>query len=179
MGTSVTLKDVLLEEAEAVYTITEHLFHLVTDDDLSWKPTSGTNWMTVGQLLMHCAKFGCGKAIQGFVEGDWGLPEDVAPEDLDAEQHVPPAAALPRVESVQQALDLLAHDRSLALRCIEEVNEDELLARRYAAPWSGPEISLFQHLLLMIAHLAQHKGQLFYYLKLMGRDVNTSDLWGT
>ena len=30
----------------------------------------------------------------------------------------------------------------------------------------------------MIAHLAQHKGQLFYYLKLMGKDVKTDDLWG-
>jgi uncharacterized damage-inducible protein DinB len=38
--------------------------------------------------------------------------------------------------------------------------------------------SLFEHLLRMIAHLAQHKGQLFYYLKLMGKEVNTSDLWG-
>jgi len=29
----------------------------------------------------------------------------------------------------------------------------------------------------MIAHLVQHKGQLFYYLKLMGKDVSTADLW--
>jgi hypothetical protein len=27
-------------------------------------------------------------------------------------------------------------------------------------------------------HLAQHKGQLFYYLKLQGKPVNTTDLWG-
>jgi uncharacterized damage-inducible protein DinB len=70
------------------------------------------------------------------------------------------------------------NDRSLALRCIGEVEEADLLAKRFTAPWGGPEISLFQHLLLMIAHLTQHKGQLFYYLKLMGKDVNTSDLWG-
>jgi hypothetical protein len=30
----------------------------------------------------------------------------------------------------------------------------------------------------MLAHLAQHKGQLFYYLKLMGRPVHTGHLWG-
>jgi uncharacterized damage-inducible protein DinB len=46
------------------------------------------------------------------------------------------------------------------------------------APWGGPECTLFQHLLHMVDHLAQHKGQLFYYMKLMGKDVNTSDLWG-
>jgi uncharacterized damage-inducible protein DinB len=178
MKTSITFKHVLLEEAEAIYAITEKLFRRVTDSDLSWKPVTGENWMTMGQLLMHCASFGCGKAIQGFVKGDWGMPEGVGPEDLDAAQHVPPAAALPCVESVAQALELLANDRSLTLRCIGDVEEAELLAKRFTAPWGGREISLFQHLLLMIAHLTQHKGQLFYYLKLMGKDVNTSDLWG-
>jgi len=39
--------------------------------------------------------------------------------------------------------------------------------------------SLFEHLLHMIAHTSQHKGQLFYYLKLMGKEGNTSDLWGS
>lgn len=28
--------------------------------------------MSLGQLLMHCSSFGCGKAIQGFVTGEWG-----------------------------------------------------------------------------------------------------------
>ena len=46
------------------------------------------------------------------------------------------------------------------------------------ATWGGPEMCLFQRPLRMIAHLAQHKGQLFYYLKLMGKDVKTSDLRG-
>jgi len=30
----------------------------------------------------------------------------------------------------------------------------------------------------MIQHLNQHKGQLFYYLKLQGKPVSTPDLWG-
>jgi len=34
------------------------------------------------------------------------------------------------------------------------------------------------HLLQMVRHLDQHKGQLFYYLKLQGEPVNTADLWG-
>ncbi len=89
MKTRITLKQILLEEAEATYTVTKKLFYKVADSDLSWKPATGTNWMTVGQLLMHCANFGCGKAIQGFVKGDWDLPEGAKPEDLDATQHVP------------------------------------------------------------------------------------------
>jgi len=176
--TRLTLKQVLLEEAEATYAITEKLFQKVADRELSWKPASGKNWMTIGQLLMHCASFGCGKAIQGFVRGDWGMPEGLKPEDLSTEQHVPAAEVLPRVESVEQALQLLEVDRRLTLDCIQEADETEMLGKKFIAPWGGSAISLFQHLLMMIAHLSQHKGQLFYYLKLMGKDVNTADLWG-
>jgi uncharacterized damage-inducible protein DinB len=169
-----TLTQVLLAEAEANYAIAERLFRRVTDDELTWTPPAGRDWMTMGQLLMHCASFGCGKAIRGFVEADWGPGGD----DSSQQDHVPPAAALPSVLSVRQALELLAADRRLALRCIGAAGEANLLRRSVAAPWGGPEVSLFQQLLHMIDHLAQHKGQLFYYLKLMGRDVNTGDLWG-
>jgi len=129
--------------------------------------------MTMGQLLMHCARFGCGKAIQGFVEGDWGTAAAGASDEL----HVPPPAALPAVTSVREALELLAEDRRLALRCIGAVDDAELFGRHVAAPWGGGERPLFLQVLHMIAHLAQHKGQLFYYLKLMGKDVSTADLW--
>ena len=174
MHSNTTLKQVLLDEAESTYAVTAKLVRRITDSELSWKPTTGKNWMSISQLLMHCSSFGCGKAVQGFVTGNWGTPEP-----MEAEQHVPPATALPGVESVEQALDLLEDDRRLALRCIEDVNETDLLTKQIIAPWGGLEASLFQHLSLMIAHLAQHKGQLFYYLKLMGKDVSTADLWGS
>jgi uncharacterized damage-inducible protein DinB len=179
MEAAMTLRQVLLEEAEATYSIAERLFRRVADEELAWTPATGGNWMSIGQLLMHCASFSCGKAIQGFVEGDWGLPEDSGIDALKSEDHVPPAAALPSVVSLEQALELLARDRRLAASCIEAAAEGNLLDRSVAAPWGGPEVSLFQHLLHMVAHLAQHKGQLFYYLKLMGKDVDTGDLWGT
>jgi len=37
---------------------------------------------------------------------------------------------------------------------------------------------LGKHLLQMVQHLVQHKTQLYYYLKLMGRPVNTGHLYG-
>lgn len=172
-----TLTDILMKEAETTYVITEKLFHRVSNNELTWTPPMGKNWMTVGQLLMHCSSHSCGKAIQGFVKGDWGLPEGTNLEDLSAENHVPPPTMLPSVKSVEQALELLAKDKNLALRYIGEVDETKLLDKEFVAPWGGPELMLFQHLLQMIAHLSQHKGQLFYYLKLMGKDLNTNDLW--
>lgn len=172
---TMTLTEVLITETEATYAIAERLFSRVNDDELQWTPPTGKSWMTVGQLLMHCASFGCGKAIQGFVTGDWGPRA----EDSTARDHVPPAEDLPSVTTVRQALDLLAADRRLAIRCINAAGEPNLLERNVAAPWGGPKMSLFQQLFRMIAHLAHHKGQLFYYLKLMGKDVNTDDLWGS
>jgi uncharacterized damage-inducible protein DinB len=134
--------------------------------------------MTMGQLLMHCANYGCGKAVQCFIKGDWGPAEGEESDDQGEVQHLPQAEDLPYVDNVEQAIKLLEDDQKLALSCISEVEEAELLSKRLVAPWGGLEMSLFQHLLMMIAHLAQHKGQLFYYLKLLGKDVDSSDLWG-
>jgi uncharacterized damage-inducible protein DinB len=137
----------------------------------------GSNWMTVGQVLMHCTN-ACGSGIKGFITGDWGLPEGMKFEDIPPDQMMPPAEKMPSVENVDQALELLAEDRQVALKHIAEAGEANLLGKRFAAPWGGPEVTLFQHLYHMIGHLGQHKGQLFYYLKLLGKDVNTSHLWG-
>ncbi|MEJ2614944.1 MAG: hypothetical protein P8Z35_08300 [Ignavibacteriaceae bacterium] len=90
-----TLKDILLNEAEKVYIITRNLFALVSNNELQWMPESGKNWMTTGQLLMHCAGFGCGKAVQGLVKGYWGLSEGLKIEDLNEEDHIPPQTELP------------------------------------------------------------------------------------
>lgn len=172
-----SMKDVLKQETEQMYAVTENLFKLVDAGNLSWKPLTGSNWMTMGQLLMHCTN-SCGAGIKGFATGDWGLPEGTSFEDLPPDQMLPPAEKMPSVESVEQALGLLAEDKQAAIDTIAQVNEVDLLTVKSAAPWGGPEVTLFQHLYHMIGHLDQHKGQLFYYLKLLGKDVNTSHLWG-
>jgi hypothetical protein len=171
------LVEVLRQDAEVAYATAEKLFARVPADALSWKPSSGDNWMTVGQLLMHCTN-ACGMGIRGFLTGDWGLPEGARFEDLPPDQMLPPASALPSVSSLEEALRLLGEDKQLALRQLAGLDEARLLGDRRPAPWGGPEVTLFQHLENMIGHLGQHKGQLFYYLKLMGQPVNTADLWG-
>lgn len=40
------------------------------------------------------------------------------------------------------------------------------------------EMPLGVRMIQMVDHLKQHKGQLFYYLKLQGQPVKTGDLWG-
>ncbi len=169
-----TLTQVLLDEAEATYQVLEKLIRQVSDEELPWQPAEGRDWMSMGQLLLHCTSFGCGKAVRGFITGQW--PADV--EQAEADAHVPAVADLAAVASVREALALLKEDHEVTLSCISAAGDSNLLTRRVVAPWGGRELSLFEQLLAMIKHLAQHKGQLFYYLKLMGKRVDSHDLWG-
>ena len=170
--------ELLKSEIETSYRTTEKLLDKVDPNSLQWKPATGPNWMTMGQLLMHISN-GCGVGCKGFVTGDWGLPEGKKLEDLSPEEMMPPAEKMPAIESVEQAKNLLAEDKALALEMIDRAGESDLENRKFAAPWEPSNtMPLGRHLLMMIQHLERHKGQLFYYLKLQGKPVDTRDLWG-
>lgn len=170
-------KELLTREINHTYQVTEQLIDLVDDDKLEWKPSSGSNWMTTGQVLMHLT-IACGAAIKGFVTGDWGIPEGSDLSNMSPEEMLPPAEKLPTIESVSKAKQLLAADKKLSLDMLEKCNEDKLSHEIATAPWDPTEMILGHRLLQMIEHLKQHKGQLFYYLKLQGKPVNTNHLWG-
>jgi len=171
-----TWTELLKAQAESAYASTERLIDLVDDDGLGWKPATGENWMTTGQLLRHVAD-ACGAPCRGFVTGDWGMPDGFDPSELPPEEMLPPAEKLPTVGSVAEAKRLLAEDKAVALEMIESCGEEDLANRRVSAPWDPREEILGRSLLQMIGHLAGHKAQLFYYLKLQGKPVNTSHLW--
>lgn len=170
--------ELLNAEVAATFRATEGLLDLVDDDKLAWKPETGSNWMTTEQLLMHITG-SCGACCKGFVTGDWGLPPDVKMEEMAPEDMLPPAEKMPAVESLARARELLAEDRATAFQMIGQAGEDDLAGKLVDAPWC-PEVKmpLGQHLLQMVGHLALHKAQLFYYLKLQEKQVNTGHLWG-
>jgi len=168
----------LKSEIETTYTTTAGLLDKVDRGSLNWKPQSGDNWMTVGQLLRHITN-ACGAGCKGFLSGDWGLPEGKKLEDLSPEEMMPPAEKLPSIESVQEAKKLLFEDKTLALQMIDRAGENDLANKAITAPWApNKEFILGWHLLQMVRHLDRHKDQLFYYLKLQGKPVTTVDLWG-
>ena len=164
-------------DVEYTFGVTQNLMDMVEDDTLDWKPETGDNWMTVGQLLHHIAS-ACGKCFRGFATGDWGFPEGMDPSAMKPEDMLPPAESLPSVASVAEARQLLAEDKQLALETLEQAGEDRLASEKASAPWDPMELLLGQRLLQMTAHLSSHKAQLFYYLKLQGKPVNTGHLWG-
>jgi hypothetical protein len=172
-----TWMELLKPQMESAYASADGLIGMVNDDELGWKPATGENWMTMGQLLRHLTD-ACGAACKGFVTGDWGMPDGVDLSELPPEEMLPPAEKLPAMDSVAEARRLLAEDKALALQMIDQSGEKDLAGRKVNAPWDPREIALGRRLLQMIGHLEQHKAQLFYYLKLQGKPVNTAHLWG-
>ena len=168
--------ELLNAEIAYTYAVTDKLMDLVDDGALDWKPATGENWMTTGQLLMHLTN-ACGAPVRGFVTGDWGMPEGMDIGDMPPEDMLPPAEKLPTVGSVAEAKKLLAEDKQVALAMVAEAGEERLANEKVTPPWGGQEGLLGRELLGMVGHLGAHKGQLFYYLKLQGKPVNTGHLF--
>jgi hypothetical protein len=167
--------DLIQTEIETTYAVTEALLDLVDEGNLDWKPATGSNWMTVGQLLHHCTD-ACGAAMRGFVTGDWGMPPGV---ELSEEEMMPSATTMPALASVAECRRLLAEDKALALEMLARCSEEELAAKQVVAPWTPDNpMGLGYRLLQMVTHLSLHKAQLYYYLKLQGQEVHTGHLWG-
>jgi len=171
-GYIVNWRELLTEEIEYGYAVADKVMSLVDDDRLAWKPATGDNWMNTGQLLKHITT-ACGPSFKGFVTGEWGMPADMKPEDM-----LPPAEAMPTVDRVATAREALAADKRLTLDVLASVSDEDLSNKPAPAPWDPRPMILGHRLLSMVLHIAQHKGQLFYYLKLQGKPVNTGDLWG-
>jgi uncharacterized damage-inducible protein DinB len=168
----------LKSEAQRTHAVTAKLMDLVDPASLGWKPESGNNWMTMGQLLKHLTT-ACGAGCRGFVCDEWDLPPGKEWTDLTPEEMLPKAEMLPAIDDVAEAKRLLQADEVLTLAMVDRAGEEALEHRVIEAPWiPGMRLTLGQWILQMIQHLDQHKSQLFYYLKLQGKPVGTVDLWG-
>ncbi len=170
-------KKLLTEEIEYNYAVADQLMGHVDESALEWKPSTGANWMTTGQLVQHITN-ACGMSVKGFVTGDWGMPEGVDVDNMKPEEMLPPAEALPAAKSVAAARAALAEDKKLALDTLAGVSEDDLQNKPAPAPWDPRPVPLGHRLLGMVGHLTSHKDQLYYYLKLQGKPVNTMVKWG-
>lgn len=133
--------------------------------------------MTLGQLLSHLATCG-GKSFNGLITGDWGFPKDLDPDQMSPEEMLPPAEKLPTVDSVEAAKSAISADKALAYQLLGQVDIERLTREPVKVPWDNREMPLGARLLDTVDHLTSHKSQLFYYLKLQGKPVDTRDMWG-
>lgn len=161
-----TWVSLIKSEMEDAYRATDGLMDLVDEDKLDWKPERGENWMSTSELLRHLTN-ACGWCSEQFVNDSWATA-------MSGEGEAAPTT----VASVAEAKDLLAADKAKALGLVDQVGEEELGSRMVSAPWDPTPRPLGQHLLGMASHLQSHKAQLFYYLKLQGKPVNTFTMYG-
>ena len=161
--------DLLKAEMENAYQASEGLIGMVDEAKLDWKPAGDNNWMTTGQLVRHVTN-ACGFCVQMFVDPS-AMPEHDGPE-------MPTAEKMPTVSSIDEAKKLLAEDKALAYGMIEQAGEGRLANEGTPAPWDPTPMPLGRRLLSMVEHLNMHKGQLFMYLKMQGKPVNTMHLYG-
>ncbi|MFC2083069.1 DinB family protein [Candidatus Bipolaricaulota bacterium] len=154
-------KESLTLHVKGSYRAAEGLFELVEDDHLEWKPEAGENWMTMGQLINHIAAGSCGVAFRGFIGGEWDFEETTN-----------------TVQSVAEAKSKLADDKQLAFNYLADLTDEDLATRMVQAPWQKEPRVLGNSLNWMVMHLNVHRGQLYYYLKLMGKDIGSAELWG-
>jgi DinB family protein len=166
----VTWTKLLENRAGGEFKAARGLIALVDEDGLGWKPESGSNWMTTGQLLAHLGE-ACGAIAECFASGDWA--RFAPPEDGAAPADPPPTA-----ETVAAAREALDADEALTLAMIAKVGEDVLATQEVGAPWNPAPRLMGEQFLDCIEHLTSHKSQLFYYLKLQGKAVHTGHLWG-
>jgi hypothetical protein len=109
------------------------------------------------------------------------MPADGMSEEgeVSPDAMLPPVESLPAIAGVAECKRLLAEDEALALEMLGQCSEEELANKKVAPPWAPDHaMALGYYLLQMVTHLASHKAQLFYYLKLQGLGVDTGDLWG-
>jgi len=153
-----------VEYAESIYRPSAKLISLAPANKLDWKPAQG-NYMTLGQLLHHLAMcpgtfvaaannaFPPAEAFQKFVEED--LKSTKAPDVAGRE---------------------LSRGWDEARAALSRVGDADFLGKTVAVPW-GPPMPLWRTCLGMAEHWANHKYQLFFYLKLLGLPVNTMTLY--
>ncbi|MHC4939273.1 MAG: DinB family protein [Planctomycetota bacterium] len=156
---------------------TEALLEMVDDSMLEWRPPAGENWMTMGQLIWHLPE-ACGFCMRGFVTEGWQMPESIDPVDAAPEGLMPTADDMRAATSVDEVKRKLAEDKELAYAMVKQAGEERLQNESSTAPWDPRPMPLGQRLLGMVEHLTVHQAQLFYYLKMIGKPVNTGDMYG-
>ncbi len=154
--------------ADAAYRATDGLMGLCDDAGLAWKPATGANWMTTGQLLEHLLT-ACGFCADCFEKNRW---PDFGDDMLPAAEHLPTAG------SVSAARVALAKDKELFLAAVRRAGESRLTTEKVTAPWNPTPYFLAQQMAFSVEHLIVHKAQLYYYLKLQGKQVHTGHLYG-
>ncbi|MBI4641582.1 MAG: DinB family protein [Candidatus Tectomicrobia bacterium] len=141
-------------QVERLHKLTKKLMSLAPDQP-DWKP--GENFMSLGDLLNHLS--GINRAIIRSVKG----PDAVPPVGPD------------KAVTAQAAISRMEEGFAAAIKVLDELPESDYLNKEVETQiYKGP---LYGMLSRIVEHQTNHKMQLFFYLKLLGKPVNTQTLY--
>lgn len=158
------LSQTVLEKISEQVERAEHLLNLTPPTSIEWRPVSGG--MRVCDLLGHLLECLAGFCATLYVVDKARLAHFARLRELEVNHCCGLAEARLRMR------DYMA--------CIEEgfaVVTDRQLALNVPTVFSAEGETVLRLLLTNLEHFINHKYQLFFYLKLMGVSVGTSDLY--
>ncbi len=153
-----------VEYAESLCPPTLKLISLAPAGKLDWRPAPG-NYMTLGQLLHHLAM--CPGILVAAVNN--AFPPADAFEKFIQED-------LKNTKTPEAAQREASRGWEEAKAAISGLSEADFQKRMVTVPW-GPPTPLWRVCLSMADHWANHKYQLFFYLKLLDKPVNSATLY--
>ena len=164
MGEANALAILILSKLEEQIERTEHLITLVPPDKLEWSPRPDS--LRVCDLLGHLLE-----CLAGFC----ALLHKLAPGRLAHFERLR-ELEVNHCCGIDEALSRVK-DYSGHIREGFAIVSDEALSRRLATVFVSEGEAVLTLLLGNLEHLINHKHQLFTYLKLLGVQVGTSDLY--
>jgi hypothetical protein len=164
MGDSTTLATLVFSKLEEQIERTEHLITLIPPPKLEWRPRPGA--FRVCDLVGHLLE-----CLAGFCATLYALdPKALSHFARLREQQVNHCCGVE--EAVLRIADYRDH-----LRQGFALVTDEALSRRLTTVFVPEGEAALTLLLGNLEHLINHKYQLFSYLKLLGLQIDTADLY--
>lgn len=164
MSASNALASLCLAKLEEQIERTQHLIALIPPDKLEWKPQ--TNSLRVCDLLGHLLECLAGFCATLYAVDPVRLAHFAHLRELPVNHCCGTGEASERIDDYASRI----HEGFALL-------DDDDLAKRISTVFVAEGEAVMTLLLGNLEHFINHKYQLFFYLKLLGVDVTTSDLY--
>jgi hypothetical protein len=159
-------KEYILEAIISDLTICQHLYGKIPEGSMDKRPREG---MRSTRELLQYLSCTASVTIESFVNGGWGVPENVArvKEKRAKSATLDPNNFVATVEEEKRTITNL----------LSSFSDEDLLTRETVLPW-GTKVKLVEALLNnSMKYIAAYRLQLFLYAKMWGAEISTSNAW--
>ena len=160
------IKEYILEGMLKDLTVCQHLYSKLPENSIDKRPAE--KMRSTRELLQYLAFIG-GASIQSYLNGGWGLEENIQQLKIAREKasKLEPEDFIAAIEADKNRISALFSD----------LTDEDLMNRETTHPW-GTKVKLIDAMLNNSSkYLAAYRLQLFTYAKIWGADINTANAW--